>query len=191
MKLLFTTLLAALSCFAYAEDNWQTMENNYKFEGDTYGVELRTYADDDYDHVEFTSKLSSNLKAAVRIAEDGETTEYRPKLTHKVLKKGPFSFAHRLEYRYFEGPKDDNARYRWIAKLNAGGLWLTAQPRWEFGHGKTGDAKVDSVKWQTGFDLPLATNVTLTPFAEYLTAGEDGKWQKEHLIGGTTLKVKF
>jgi len=187
------TFFAALMLISsvHAEDDWQTMENNFKFQGESYGLEIRTYADDDYDHAEVTYKLAPNLTGALRLAEDGTDTEIRPKLTHKVFNAGPISLAHRIEYRYFEGSKDDNWRYRGIVKAEYGGAWLKMQPRWTFGAGKTGDMKIDDVKWQAGYDIAIAPNLKLTPFVEYLTAGEDGDWQKEHLIGGTTVQVKF
>jgi hypothetical protein len=186
-------LIASLcfSSLAFAEDDWNTMENNFKFQSDKHGLEVRTYADDDYDHFEVTNKISPDVTLALRIAEEDTDTEVRPKLTHELIKEGPITLSHRMEYRYFEGEKDDNWRYRLIAKAKAGPAWIKVVPRWEFGHGKTDDRTIDNVKWQAGVDLVLTDAVTLTPFAEYQTDGEDNKWRKKHLIGGTTLKVKF
>lgn len=180
---------------AEADDNWNTSEHNYNLNSGNWGVEVRTMGNDDYDHVEGKYKLSDSLELALRYAEDGVDTEIRPKLTHKILKAGPLSLAHRIEYRYFEGTKDDSARYRGIIGLKAGNVWATLQPRWTFGAGKTGDAKIDDVKWQAGYDWTLDSDenssVKLTPYVEYLTAGEDGDWAKTHMILGTRLAVKF
>jgi hypothetical protein len=200
MKLLITLfaslfLVACGAQDAEADDNWNTSEHNYNLNSGNWGVEVRTMGNDDYDHVEGSLKLTDSLTAAVRYAEDGVDTEIRPKLTHKILKAGPLSLAHRIEYRYFEGTKDDSARYRGIIGLKAGSAWVKLQPRWTFGAGKTGDAKIDDVKWQAGYDWTLDSDenssVKLTPYVEYLTAGEDGDWAKTHMILGTRLQVKF
>jgi len=201
MKLL-TTLFATLflvACGAQdaeADDNWNTSEHNFNINGDKWGLEIRAIGNDDYDHVEGSLKLTDKLTAAVRYAEDGETTEIRPKLTHSLLSVGPVGLKHRIEYRYFEGDAtDDSWRYRIIAKMDVGPIWVKAQPRWEFGAGKTGDMKIDDIKWQAGYDWTLDadenSSVVFTPYVEYLTAGEDGDWAKEHMILGTRLAVKF
>lgn len=201
MNKLLITLFATLflvACGAQdadADDNWKTSEHNYNISSGKYGLEIRTYGNDDYDHVEGKYKLTDSLELALRYAEDGTNTEIRPKLTHKIMKVGPLSLGHRIEYRYFEGTKDDNWRYRGIVGLKAGGAWIKMQPRWTFGAGKTGDAKIDDVKWQAGYDVTLAkddnSSVKFTPYVEYLTAGEDGDWAKTHMILGTKLSVKF
>ena len=192
---LVSAALLGLSVNAYSDDNWNTSEHNYNLSSGKWGLEIRTMGNDDYDHVEGKYKLADNLELALRYAEDGVDTEIRPKLTHKILKAGPLSLAHRIEYRYFEGTKDDNWRYRGIIGLKAGNAWLKWQPRWEFGAGKTGDAKIDDVKWQAGYDFTLAkdenSSVKFTPYVEYLTAGEDADWAKTHMILGTRLAVKF
>lgn len=198
MKRVIASLIAVLFGIAFianADDNWNTSEHNYNINSGKYGLEIRTYGDDDYDHIEGSYKLTDNLTAALRYAEDGTDTEIRPKLTHKILKQGPLTLAHRIEYRYFEGTKDDNWRYRGIVGLKAGDAWIKMQPRWTFGAGKTGDAKIDDVKWQAGYDITLAkddnSSVKFTPYVEYLTAGEDDGWAKTHMIAGTKLAVKF
>jgi len=178
-----------------ADDNWNTSEHNYNINGDKWGLEVRTIGNDDYDHVEGSLKLSDSLTAAVRYAEDGETTEIRPKLTHSLMSLGPIGLKHRIEYRYFEGVQDDNWRYRFILKADVGPIWVKAQPRWEFGAGKTGDAKIDDIKYEAGYDWTLSadenSSAVFTPYIQYQTAGEDGDWEKEHMILGTRLSVKF
>ena len=189
------TLIGCGAKDAEADDNWNTSEHNYNLSSGSWGLEVRTMGNDDYDHVEGKYKLTDSLELALRYAEDGTDTEIRPKLTHKIMKAGPLSLAHRIEYRYHEGVKDDNWRYRGIIGLKAGSAWVKLQPRWEFGAGKTGDAKIDNVKWQTGYDFTLSKSETsavkFTPYVEYQTDGEDGDWAKKHMILGTKLSVKF
>ena len=202
MNKLLVTLFATMFLVACgsqeadaADDNWNTSEHNYNINGDKWGLEVRTIGNDDYDHVEGSLKLTDSLTAAVRYAEDGTDTEIRPKLTHSIISAGPISLKHRIEYRHFEGVKDDNWRYRGIVKAKLGNAWATFVPRWEFGAGKTGDAKIDDIKWQAGYDWTLDadenSSVVFTPYVEYLTAGEDADWAKTHMILGTRLAVKF
>jgi hypothetical protein len=195
MKKVVAILTAALFGVAFnanADDNWNTSEHNYQLNSDVWGLEVRAKGNDDYDHVEGSYKLSDTLTAAVRYAEDGDSTEIRPKLTQKLFNSGPVALAHRIEYRYFEGnTTDDYWRYRGILKLSAGSVWLKLEPRWTFGGSEKTDAKIDDVKWQTGYDVALADNVQFTPFIEYKTSGEVNKWKKDHMILGTSLAVKF
>ena len=195
---LFATmfLVACGTQEADADDNWNTSEHNYNVNGDKYGLEVRTMGNDDYDHVEGSLKLSDSLTAAVRYAEDGETTEIRPKLTHSLLSVGPVGLKHRIEYRYFEGnTTDDFWRYRIIAKMDVGPIWLKAEPRWTLGGDQTTDAKIDDVKWQAGYDWTLSSDenssAVLTPYVQYVTAGDEGDWAKTEMILGTRLGIKF
>lgn len=175
-----------------SDKNWKTSEHNFNIESGDWGLQVRTYGNDDYDHVEVSNKVADNVTVALRVAEDGANTEYRPKLTHKIFADGPISLAHRIEYRYFEGnTTDDSWRYRFIAKASLGSAWVKAEPRWTLGGDNTNDMKIDDIKYQAGYDLSLADAVVFTPFVEYRTAGEEGKWLKEDLFWGTTLQVKF
>ena len=199
IKNVITVLLTSFLMIGVAnasDKNWKTSEHNFNIESGDWGLQVRTYGNDDYDHVEVSNKVADNVTVALRVAEDGANTEYRPKLTHKIFADGPISLAHRIEYRYFEGnTTDDYWRYRGIVKLSADNLWLTAQPRWTFGGDKKNDTKIDDVKWQAGYDWVLSesadSKVVFTPFVEYLQNGESNDWTKQHLIAGTTLKVKF
>lgn len=190
-------MLFAGSLAIAADDdlNWNKSEHNLKIKSGDWGFEVRTYLDDDYDHMEVSKKIGNGLTAAVRYAEDGTDTEIRPKLTHHIWNNDMFSLGHRAEYRYFEGDKDDNWRYRAIIGLKQGNAWVKLQPRWELGGDKENDSDIDNVKWQAGWDWTLDKSETsktvLTPFIEYQTEGADGDWKKKHMILGTSLTVKF
>jgi len=202
MNKLLITLFATMflvACGAQeadADDNWNTSEHNYNVNGDKWGLEIRAVGNDDYDHVEGSLKLTDSLTAAVRYAEDGETTEIRPKLTHSLLSVGPVGLKHRIEYRYFEGnTTDDSWRYRIIAKMDVGPIWVKAQPRWTLGGDQKTDAKIDDIKYEAGYDWTLSstetTSAVFTPYIQYQTSGDEGDYAKEHMILGTRLQVKF
>jgi hypothetical protein len=202
MNKLLITLFATLflvACGAQdaeADDNWNTSEHNYNINSGNWGIEIRAIGNDDYDHVEGSLKLTDSLTAAVRYAEDGETTEIRPKLTHSIMNIGPVGLKHRIEYRYFEGDAtDDSWRYRFIAKMDVGPIWVKVQPRWELGGNNTNDMKIDDIKYEAGHDWTLSSTETssavFTPYIQYQTSGDEGDWAKEHMILGTRLAVKF
>jgi len=202
MNKLLITLFATMFLVACgteeadADDNWNTSEHNYNVNGDKWGLEIRAVGNDDYDHVEGSLKLTDSLTAAVRYAEDGVTTEIRPKLTHSLMSIGPVGLKQRIEYRYFEGnTTDDFWRYRIIAKMDVGPIWLKAEPRWTLGGDQTTDAKIDDVKWQAGYDWTLSSDenssAVLTPYVQYVTAGDEGDWAKTEMILGTRLGIKF
>ena len=202
MNKLLITLFATMFLVACgteeadADDNWNTSEHNYNINGNKWGLEIRAVGNDDYDHVEGSLKLTDSLTAAVRYAEDGETTEIRPKLTHSLLSVGPVGLKHRIEYRYFEGnTTDDSWRYRIIAKMDVGPIWVKAQPRWTLGGDQKTDAKIDDIKYEAGYDWTLSstetTSAVFTPYIQYQTSGDEGDWAKEHMILGTRLQVKF
>jgi len=202
MNKLLITLFATMFLVACgteeadADDNWNTSEHNYNINGNKWGLEIRAVGNDDYDHVEGSLKLTDSLTAAVRYAEDGETTEIRPKLTHSLLSVGPVGLKHRIEYRYFEGnTTDDSWRYRIIAKMDVGPIWVKAQPRWTLGGDQKTDAKIDDIKYEAGYDWTLSstetTSAVFTPYIQYQTSGDEGDYAKEHMILGTRLQVKF
>lgn len=201
MKLLITLfaslfLVACGAQDAEADDNWNTSEHNFNINGNKWGLEIRAIGNDDYDHVEGSLKLTDSLTAAVRYAEDGETTEIRPKLTHSLLSVGPVGLKHRIEYRYFEGnTTDDSWRYRIIAKMDVGPIWVKAEPRWTLGGDQKTDAKIDDIKYEAGYDWTLSstetTSAVFTPYIQYQTSGDEGDYAKEHMILGTRLQVKF
>jgi hypothetical protein len=202
MNKLLITLFATMFLVACgteeadADDNWNTSEHNYNVNGDKWGLEIRAVGNDDYDHVEGSLKLTDSLTAAVRYAEDGETTEIRPKLTHSLLSVGPVGLKHRIEYRYFEGnTTDDSWRYRIIAKMDVGPIWVKAEPRWTLGGDQKTDAKIDDIKYEAGYDWTLSstetTSAVFTPYIQYQTSGDEGDYAKEHMILGTRLQVKF
>ena len=193
---LVSAALLGLSVNAYSDDNWNTSEHNYNINSGNWGLEIRANGNDDYDHVEGSYKLADNLELALRYAEDGVNTEIRPKLTHTLIGAGPLGLKHRIEYRYFEGnTTDDYFRYRLIAKMDVGPIWVKAEPRWTLGGDQKTDTKIDDVKYQAGYDWTLSasdtSSVVFTPYVEYLTAGDAGDWAKTHMILGTRLAVQF
>ena len=116
MRYLLTTIILVFSTSLFASDrNWQKSEHNVNIKHNKFGLNIRQYTQDDYDHIEFKYKLIKDVEIALRLAEEGDVKEKRPKLTHKIGKFGPVSLSHRLEYRTYESDlKSDYMRYRLI-----------------------------------------------------------------------------
>ena len=196
MKYLLTTIILLFSTSLFASDrNWQKSEHNINIKHNKFGLNIRQYAQDDYDHIEFKYKLIKDVEVALRLAEEGDVKEKRPKITHKVGKLGPISFAHRLEYRTYESDaKSDYMRYRLIfsAKSKNGFLWAKVQPRWKVGgEGVDVDEKIDDIKSSVGIKLNLNEHTTFKPYVEYLADGSVNDYKKKYVMLGTALTFKF
>ena len=194
MKYLLTTILLVFSTSLFASDrNWQKSEHNVNIKHNKFGLNIRQYAQDDYDHIEFKYKLIKDVEIALRLAEEGDVKEKRPKLTHKIGKFGPVSLSHRLEYRTYESDlKSDYMRYRLIFGTKYKMFWAKVQPRWKVGgEGIDVDSKIDDIKTSIGLKLNLNEHTTFKPYIEYLTDGEKNDYQKKSVMLGTSLGFKF
>ena len=194
MKYLLTTILLVFSTSLFASDrNWQKSEHNVNIKHNKFGLNIRQYAQDDYDHIEFKYKLIKDVEIALRLAEEGDVKEKRPKLTHKIGKFGPVSLSHRLEYRTYESDlKSDYMRYRLIFGTKYKMFWAKVQPRWKVsGEGVDTDVKIDDIKTSVGLKLNLNKHTTFKHYIEYLVDGEKNDYQKKSVMLGTSLGFKF
>ena len=194
MKYLLITILLVFSTSLFASDrNWQKSEHNVNIKHNKFGLNIRQYAQDDYDHIEFKYKLIKDVEIALRLAEEGDVKEKRPKLTHKIGKFGPVSLSHRLEYRTYESDlKSDYMRYRLIFGTKYKMFWAKVQPRWKVsGEGVDTDVKIDDIKTSVGLKLNLNKHTTFKPYIEYLADGEKNDYQKKSVMLGTSLGFKF
>ena len=193
MKLL-TIILLIFSTSLFASDrNWQKSEHNIDIKHNNFGLNIRQYTQDDYDHIEFKYKLIKDVEIALRLAEEGDVKEKRPKLTHEMGKFGPVSLSHRLEYRTYESDlKSDYMRYRLIFGTKYKMFWAKVQPRWMVGgEGIDVDSKIDDIKTSVGLKLNLNKHTTFKPYIEYLADGEKNDYQKKSVMLGTSLGFKF
>jgi len=194
MKYLLITIILVFSTSLFASDrNWQKSEHNVNIKHNKFGLNIRQYAQDDYDHIEFKYKLIKDVEIALRLAEEGDVKEKRPKLTHKIGKFGPISLSHRLEYRTYESDlKSDYMRYRLIFGTKYKMFWAKVQPRWKVGgEGVHVDSKIDDIKTSIGLKLNLNEHTTFKPYIEYLADGEKNDYQKKSVMLGTSLGFKF
>ena len=194
MKYLLTTMLLVFSTSLFASDrNWQKSEHNVNIKHNKFGLNIRQYAQDDYDHIEFKYKLIKDVEIALRLAEEGDVKEKRPKLTHKIGKFGPVSLSHRLEYRTYESDlKSDYMRYRLIFGTKYKMFWAKVQPRWKVGgEGVHVDSKIDDIKTSIGLKLNLNEHTTFKPYIEYLADSEINNYKKNYMMLGTSLGFKF
>ena len=196
MKQLLLIVFLMFSLPSFADDrNCQKSEHNVDIKLNKFGLNIRQYAQDDYDHIEFKYKLVKKVEVALRLAEEGDVKEKRPKITHKIGKVGPLSLVHRLEYRMYESDiKSDYMRYRLIfgAKSKNGFLWAKVQPRWKVGgEGVHVDGKIDDIKTAVGLSFKLNKNTTFKPYVEYLADSEINNYKKKYMMLGTALTFKF
>lgn len=193
-KIFITLLLTMFTTLTFADDrNWQKSEHNVNIKHNNFGLNIRQYAQDDYDHIQFEYNVVKSVKLALRLAEEGEIKEKRPSITHTVGKFGPIKVAHRLGYRMYESDlKSDFARYRIILGANYGMLWAKVQPRWKVGgEGVHVDAKIDDIKTAVGLTFKLNEHTTFKPYVEYLADSEINNYKKKYMMLGTALTFKF
>ena len=196
-----------------ANDNWQKSEHNYIIQHGNLGLNIRQQYRSDYDHIEPSYKLDKkwyDVTAAFRVAEDDGAREYRPKLTHTLIKWSPedtinedgsvsksdtkFSLGHRIEFRNYENEStDDYWRYRLVGKVSIGlgdrlSVWGQIQPRWTFGQGQENDTTIDDIKNQAGIKINLDDNVSFSPYIEIMA---DKDMKQESAMIGTSLSLTF
>ena len=187
---LATVILSLISVVAFANDrNWQKSEHNVNIKHNNFGLSIRQYAQDDYDHIQFQYKILKNVNIALRLAEEGEIKEKRPIVTHKINNY----ISHRLEYRTYESDlKSDYMRYRIILGANYKMVWVKVQPRWKVGgEGVHVDGKIDDIKTAVGLSFKLNKNTTFKPYVEYLADSEINNYKKKYMMLGTALTFKF
>jgi hypothetical protein len=187
---LATVILSLISVTAFADDrNWQKSEHNVNIKHNNFGLNIRQYAQDDYDHIQFQYKLMKNVNVALRLAEEGVIKEKRPIVTHKINDY----ISHRLEYRTYESDlKSDYMRYRIVLGAKYKMLWAKVQPRWKVGgEGVHVDGKIDDIKTAVGLSFKLNKNTTLKPYVEYLADSEINNYKKKYMMLGTALTFKF
>ncbi|MEK9697335.1 MAG: hypothetical protein VW270_16345 [Candidatus Poseidoniales archaeon] len=190
MKQLLLIFFLTFSLPTMADDrNWQKSEHNVNIKHNNFGLNIRQYAQDDYDHIQFQYKLMKNVNVALRLAEEGDVKEKRPIITHKINNY----ISHRLEYRTYESDlKSDYMRYRVILGAKYKMLWAKVQPRWKVGgEGVHVDEKIDDIKTAVGLTIKLNEHTTFKPYVEYLADSEINDFKKQYMMLGTALTFKF
>ena len=183
----------SLSIHADEDLNFFKSQHNLGVTHGQYGINYRIYFDDNASQVEFKYKPIKNLQVHIKIAEDDFLRENRYRLTHTIGKFLDTKFSHRIEFRHFEGNKDDYWRYRLIFRkdfLNKL-VWFKVQPKFTFGHSKKDDLKVDEIEYELGLSFKLNKKTTFKPSLEYKTKGAVDDYKKKHLIFATSLNFKF
>ncbi len=196
-----------------ANNDWKKTEHNYTIQHGNYGLDIRTYYRSDYMHIQPSYKLDKkwyDVTAAFRVAEDDGAREYRPNLTHTLIKWSPedttnedgsvsksdtkFSLGHRIAFRNYENEStDDYWRYRLIGNVSIGlgdriSVWGQVEPRWTFGQGQEDDTTIDDIKNQVGIKINLDDNVSFSPYVEVIA---DQDFKKESAMIGTSLSLTF
>ena len=110
LRLLLAIGVAALSTVSHAAD-FDTNQFNLKVKGDSWGVEFREYSQSDRSHIQLEHYLDK-WKFAYRYDEDGDKVEHRPRIDYNLLDNDYFYITPRIEYRYYEGDRDDYGRLR-------------------------------------------------------------------------------
>lgn len=171
MKRLFLIFLI-LPTLSFAQ-NWDDFETNIQLRSGDYGLEIRERQVNP--HIELQYK-----GFAFRRAE----SEWRLKMTQRILSAGNFTLDGRLENRNYINPnKEDWTRFRLIGiyKPFGGNFWIKLQPRWN-----VDTQKISDWRNQFGYDIKLGS-WRVTPFLDMVDpANKDAVF-----IGGLNVRYTF
>src|SRR6056300_111257 len=177
-----------LSSFAYAEADFDTNQFNLKVKTKGYGVEFREYTQSDRSHIQL-EKYVDKWKIAYRYDENGDKVEHRPRIDYTLFKNDFFYVVPRLEYRYYEGDRDDYGRIRasfGVKYLNA---YYELTPMIHFAKdNSSNNFGIDEYQQKVGYVWTLDDKTKLNTFIQHEA---DNHFDKTNLFFGTTLEFNF
>ena len=187
LRLLLAIGVAVLSTVSHAAD-FDTNQFNLKVKGDSWGVEFREYSQSDRSHIQLEHYLNK-WKFAYRYDEDGDKVEHRPRIDYNLLDNDYFYITPRIEYRYYEGDRDDYGRLRSAFGLKWGNAYYEITPMIHFAKDNSdNDFGFDEYQQKVGYKWKLDDKVKLNTFVQHEA---DNNFDKTNLFFGTTLEVNF
>jgi len=187
LRLLLVIGVAVLSTVSHAAD-FDTNQFNLKVKGDSWGVEFREYSQSDRSHIQLEHYLDK-WKFAYRYDENGDKVEHRPRIDYKLFSNDYFYITPRIEYRYYEGDRDDYGRLRASFGLKLGSAYYEITPMIHFAKDNSdNDFGFDEYQQKVGYKWKLDDNVKLDTFIQHEA---DNHFDKTNLFFGTGLVVEF
>jgi hypothetical protein len=187
LRLLLAIGMAVLSTVSHAAD-FDTNQFNLKVKGDSWGVEFREYSQSDRSHIQLEHYLDK-WKFAYRYDENGDKVEHRPRIDYKLFSNDYFYITPRIEYRYYEGDRDDYGRLRSAFGLKWGNAYYEITPMIHFAKDNSdNDFGFDEYQQKVGYKWKLDDKVKLNTFVQHEA---DNNFDKTNLFFGTGLEVNF
>tara|TARA_Y100000389_G_scaffold45142_1_gene39938 strand:+ start:1336 stop:1896 length:561 start_codon:yes stop_codon:yes gene_type:complete len=186
MKKILTTLILCFPMLAWADD-FDSNQFTLKIQNSNYGIETRQYTSSERSHIQI-EKYVGKWKFAYRYDENGSKTEHRPRIDYKLYDNGLVYIKPRVEYRYYEGTRNDYWRVRSAIGLRVKGMYLEVNPMLRLGSGYSNDLSVDEYQTKLGYKFPLGTKAQLNMFVQ---RDSDKDFNKTNMLFGTSLGFRF
>lgn len=190
-KIAFIILITVLLLFvvekSFAKD-FESNQFNLKVKNKDYGIEFREYNRSDRSHIQI-EKYVDDWKFAYRYDEDGDKTEHRPRIDYTLISNDYVYIKPRLEYRYYEGDRDDYGRLRSTFGLKFSRAYYEITPMIHFAKdNSSNDLGIDEYQQKLGYVWKLDDKATLDTFIQ---REDDKGFNKTGLFFGVGLTVGF
>ena len=185
-KKILLAIGVTVSSYAFAGD-FDTNQFNLKVKNKDYGIEFREYTQSNRSHIQI-EKYIDKWKFAYRYDENGDKTEHRPRIDYTLVSNEYVYIKPRIEYRYYEGNRDDYGRLRASFGLKLGNAYYEITPMIHFAKDNKNDFGFDEYQQKVGYQWKLDNNVKLDTFIQHEA---DNHFDKTNLFFGTGLTVDF
>ncbi len=186
MKKFIITFILSLPMLAWADD-FKSNQFTLKVQNSNYGIEARQYTQSDRAHIQL-ERYIGKWKFGYRYDENGTKIEHRPRIDYKLYDNGSFFIKPRIEYRYYEGPKNDYWRVRSALGFRVNKAYVELTPMLRLGSGYSNDLSIDEYQTKVGFKHKINEQTTLNMFVQ---ADLDKNFDKTEMFFGTSLGFKF
>lgn len=194
MKNKIVALVAGAVMFAtpsLAKDSYDYSQHNYAVKLGSVKVTYRDHEDLDKWMTQFDTKILG-FGYAYRYQESKGKVEHRLRINGpKIVKRGGFSVAPRLEYRDLEN-KDDFGnlwiRMQYAQKVGKAKAYIKVQPKLAFGRDGYDDGEFYTAQNVVGVDYKVGSGVSV---GVYLEQNTDADWNVKSEYVGTNLSYKF
>ena len=186
-RLLLAISMTLLSSLAFAGD-FDSNQFTLKAKSDSWGIEFRQYSQSDRSHIQL-EKYLDKWKFAYRYDENGDKVEHRPRVDYKLFSNDYFYITPRIEYRYYEGDRDEYGRLRSAFGLKWGNAYYEITPMIHFAKDNSdNNFGFDEYQQKVGYKWKLNDKVKLNTFVQHEA---DNNCDKTNLFFGTSVEVKF
>lgn len=184
--LLLTIGVTLLSSELFAKD-FDTNQVSVIIKNKDYGIELRQHTNSERHHIQL-ERYINKWKFAYRYDKNNNKIEHRPRIDYKLYDNGSFFIKTRIEYRYYEGPRNDYWRVRSALGFRVNKAYVELTPMLRLGSGYSNDLSVDEYQTKIGFKHKINEQTTLNMFVQ---ADLDKNFDKTEMFFGTSLGFKF
>ena len=186
-KILLAIGVTLLSNITFAGD-FDSNQFNLKVKNDSWGIEFRQYTQSNRSHRQI-EKYIDKWKIAYRYDENGDKTEHRPRIDYTLIDNEHLYIKPRIEYRYYEGERDDYGRLRASFGLKLGNAYYEITPMIHFAKDNNdNDFGFDEYQQKVGYQWKLDDKVKLNTFVQHEA---DHHFDKTNLFFGTGIVVEF